>query len=68
LFASAEKLAGAVMVGSSLSVTSTVNEQLAVPQPFVAVAVTVVAPTLKVEPEAAEYETVGVVPVVEAPV
>ncbi len=48
------------MVGDWLSTTVTVNVQVAVfPAASVAVAVTVVAPTLKVEPEAGLYDTVA---------
>ena len=48
-----EILAGQVMLGAWLSFTVTVNEQVAVfPWPSLAVAVTVVVPKLKIEPEA----------------
>ena len=39
-----------VMVGGVISVTTTLNEQVAVPQEFVAVSVTVVVPLLNVLP------------------
>ena len=53
--------AGHVITGGCVSFTVTVNEQVAVlPAPSVAVAVTVVVPFGKVEPEAGEDTTVGV--------
>jgi hypothetical protein len=54
-------LAGQVMVGTCVSLTVTVNEQLG---PAVVVHVTVVVPRLKVEPEAGVQETVPQLPVV----
>jgi hypothetical protein len=51
---------GQVIAGAWLSSTVTVKEQVAVfPAASVAVAVTVVAPKLKVEPEAGLYDTVA---------
>ena len=43
-------LAGHVITGFSVSVTTTSNEQLSVPQELVAVTVTVVVPTLNADP------------------
>ena len=55
--------------GFSLSFTTTLNEQEAVPHSLVAVAVTVVVPTGKNVPELWEYVTVGTgVPVTTAAV
>ena len=52
--------AGHEIVGGAITVT--VNEQVCVPQLFVAVHVTVVVPTGKVEPEARSHETVVSIP------
>ena len=53
--------AGHVIEGGCVSLTVTVNEQVAVlPAPSVAVAVTVVVPFGKLEPEAGVDATVGV--------
>jgi hypothetical protein len=55
------RLPGQVITGGSVSLTVTVNEQDAVfPAPSVAVAVTVVTPFGKLEPDAGEDTTVGV--------
>jgi hypothetical protein len=54
-------LAGQVMLGGCVSVTVTVNMQLG---PAEAVQVTVVVPTVKVDPEAGAHVTVPHVPVV----
>ena len=55
-----ERLAGQVIAGFSVSFTVTWNVQLDVfPEASVAVAVTVVAPTGNVDPEAGEAETVA---------
>jgi hypothetical protein len=45
---------GQFITGTCTSFTVTVNEQFTVPQPFVAVAVTVVTPTGNTLPEAIE--------------
>ena len=51
---------GAIKVGAVVSATVTANEPLAVfPAASRAVQVTVVVPSAKVEPEAAEHVTVG---------
>jgi hypothetical protein len=44
------RLAGAMIFGSWLSVTVTVNEHCALPQELLAVTITLVTPVLKVEP------------------
>ncbi len=55
-----EMFDGQVIVGAWVSLTVTVKEQVAVlPAPSVAVAVTVVVPRLKVEPDAGLYVTVA---------
>ena len=63
----AEMFDGQVIAGAWLSTTVTVKEHVAVfPPASVAVAVTVVAPKLKVEPEAGLYDNVTPIPVVAA--
>ena len=48
---------------TGLSLIVTLNMQLSVPQPLVAVHITAVVPVTKVDPEAGEQTTVGDVPV-----
>jgi hypothetical protein len=55
--------AGHVIVGGGV-LTVTVNEHVAVPQAFVAVQITVVVPSGKVEPDARSHDTVVPAPVV----
>jgi len=52
-------LAGQLITGAWLSITVTVNEQLALPLLFVAVQLTVVVPTANVLPDGGVQVTVG---------